>query len=59
MEDNGYIESYSQIAETGKKRTYYRITEKGKSYYKEKCEEWHLTKEVVEKFIEKEMKEDN
>ena len=51
MEDNGYIESYSQMAETGKKRTYYRITEKGKNWYKEKCEEWHLTKEVVENFI--------
>ncbi len=53
MEENGYIESYSQLADTGKKRTYYRITEKGKNWYKEKCEEWHLTKEVVEKFIEK------
>jgi len=53
MEENGYIESYTQLADTGKKRTYYRITEKGKNWYKEKCEEWHLTKEVVEKFIEK------
>ncbi len=51
MEKNGYIESYSQNAENGKKRTYYRITELGKKIYTDKCEEWHLTKEVVEKFI--------
>ena len=39
------------IAENGKRRTYYRITDKGKAYYDEKCDEWKLTKEVVEKFI--------
>ena len=53
MEKNGYIESYVQNAENGKKRTYYRITENGKKYYKEKCEEWNLTKEVVELFVKK------
>lgn len=51
MEKNGFIESYSQVSENGKKRTYYKITELGKSYYNEKCEEWHLTKEVIDKFI--------
>lgn len=51
MESNGFIESYSQEAENGKRRTYYRITENGKKYYQEKCEEWKLTKEVVENFI--------
>lgn len=51
MEKNGYVESYSQSAENGKKRTYYRITELGRQYYSTKCAEWNLTKEVVEKFI--------
>ena len=51
MEENGYVESYSQEADNGKRRTYYRITEKGEAYYNEKCEEWKLTQEVVEKFI--------
>ena len=55
MEKNEFIESF--VANpgpdgNGKKRTYYRITEKGKAYYKEKCEEWALTKDVIEKFIE-------
>lgn len=51
MEKNGYISSFSSDEGTGKKRTYYRITDAGIAYYKEKCEEWVLTKEVIEKFI--------
>ncbi len=56
MEKNGYIESFVADPDTtgnGKKRTYYRITESGIAYYKEKCDEWELTKEVIEHFIEK------
>ena len=55
MEKNGYIESFVANPDpegNGKKRTYYQITEAGLEYYKSKCEEWGLTKEVVEKFIE-------
>ena len=52
MEKNGYISSFSSEGE-GKKRTYYRITDAGIAYYHEKCEEWVLTKEVVEKFIQR------
>ena len=55
MEKNGYVVSYSQNADNGKKRTYYKITEAGQAYYKEKCAEWALTKEVVENFIRGEM----
>lgn len=51
MEKNGYIESFYDDAENGKRRTYYRITDAGRVYYREKCEEWLLTKEVVENFI--------
>ncbi len=51
MEKNGYIESYPEVAENGKKRTYYRITPTGLQYYQEKCEEWKLTKDVIERFI--------
>lgn len=55
MEKNGYIESFNdEDLSNGKRRTYYRITEAGKLYYREKCAEWKLTKEVVERFIEKE-----
>lgn len=54
MEKNGYIESFvaSQDLEgNSKKRTYYRITDVGLEFYKIKCAEWELTKDVVEKFI--------
>lgn len=52
MEKNGYVESYSMDDEvTGKRRTYYRITDLGREYYKTKCEEWVLTKEVIERFV--------
>ena len=54
MEKNVYVESFSDQDNTaGKRRTYYRITELGRQYYREKCEEWMLTQEVVEKFIMK------
>ncbi|WP_044933975.1 PadR family transcriptional regulator [Pseudobutyrivibrio sp. LB2011] len=56
MEKNGFIESFVADPDpegNGKKRTYYRITDMGKQYYIDKCDEWELTKEVVEKFISK------
>ena len=58
MEKNGYIESFIADPDperNGKKRTYYRITALGEKYYQEKCEEWKLTKEVIERFIKKEI----
>lgn len=51
LEKNGYIESFYKDETFGKRRTYYRITKAGLDYYKEKCEEWILTKEVVNQFI--------
>lgn len=51
LEKNGYIQSFFGEETQGKRRTYYKITEAGLQYYKEKCEEWQLTKEVINKFI--------
>lgn len=51
LEKNGYIESFYKDETFGKRRTYYRITPAGLAYYKEKCEEWNITKEVINKFI--------
>lgn len=50
LEKNGYIESFYGSETNGKQRTYYRITDAGRTYYQEKCRDWDLTKEVVEKF---------
>lgn len=54
LEKNGYIESFEATDDAvgnGKKRTYYRITDLGREYYRSRCEEWELTKSVVENFI--------
>lgn len=54
MQKNGYIESFFGDETGGKRRTYYRITEAGRAYYFEKCKEWNVTKDVIEKFIVRE-----
>lgn len=50
IEKNGYVTSFSQNAENGKRRTYYQITPEGREYYALKCEEWKLTQEVISRF---------
>lgn len=55
LEKNGHIESHFGEETFGKRRTYYRITPMGREFYKEKCEEWQLTKNVINKFIIGEM----
>ncbi len=54
MESNGFIKSFSGSETNGKPRTYYEITEEGRKHYTEKCKEWEITREVIEKFIVKE-----
>lgn len=51
---NGFIESYDKEI-LGKRRRYYRITHNGLDYYKEKSEEWELTKEVINRFIKEDL----
>ncbi len=51
LEKNSYVESFSGKETQGRKRTYYRITEKGRKYYQEKFLEWGITKVVIDKFI--------
>jgi PadR family transcriptional regulator PadR len=51
LERNGLVTSFYGTETGGKRRTYYQITEEGKAYYKEKCEEWSLTKDVIERFM--------
>ncbi|MDO3408804.1 PadR family transcriptional regulator [Saccharibacillus sp. CPCC 101409] len=51
LEKNGYITAFHKDETFGKRRTYYRITPEGVAYYREKCREWQVTQEVVDKFI--------
>jgi DNA-binding PadR family transcriptional regulator len=55
LESNEYIHSYYGDESFGKRRTYYKITDKGKDFYKSKCEEWNLTKDVINRFIKEEL----
>lgn len=51
LQKNGFIESFAGTESNGKARTYYKLTPQGLQHYREKCREWKLTREVVEKFI--------
>lgn len=51
LEKKGFIVSYYGDETFGKRRTYYKITNQGIDYYKEKCKEWKVTKEVINKFV--------
>ena len=50
-EKRGLSHLTSEAKTFGRQRTYYRVTQTGKDYYREKCLEWQETKEVVSKFI--------
>lgn len=45
------LESFYGTETNGKQRTYYKITEQGKSTYREKCDEWHQTNEIIRHFL--------
>lgn len=51
LEKAEYIQSYFGTETNGKRRTYYSITQNGREFFKSKCEEWNLVKEIVERFV--------
>lgn len=51
LEKSGFITSYFGEVTQGKRRTYFHITPEGIAYYREKCIEWQLTQDVVNRFI--------
>lgn len=52
LEVSGLLESFPGISESGKSRTYYKITETGSSHLAQKIIEWRDTKSVVDRFVE-------
>jgi len=46
------VTSYAGTSESGKPRTYYRITGPGRTALAGKAQEWRDTKSVVDRFIE-------
>ncbi len=51
-----FVESIAGEESKGRKRTYYKITEKGKQYYNDCCKNWQDTKKIIEIFIKEELK---
>lgn len=52
LENAGLVTSYPGTSESGKPRTYYRITEQGLEHLSLKILEWRDTKAVVDRFTE-------
>jgi len=51
LEKLKYLRSYPGSYSGGRERTYYALTDGGRRYYRQKCDEWELTKALVTKFI--------
>ena len=51
LEGSGHVESFPGQSESGKPRTYYRLTDAGHGLLAEKCEEWEHTKNLVDRFV--------
>jgi len=51
LEKQGYLSPYPGTYTGGRKRTYYKLTTAGQVYYKNKCVEWKMTKNLINNFI--------
>ena len=54
LEKLGYLRSYPGLYSGGRERTYYTLTDEGRTHYNRKCEEWAATKTLITKFIRNE-----
>lgn len=52
LEGTGEVQSFPGQSESGKSRTYYRITPIGLEALNTKCAEWQATKNLVDRFVE-------
>lgn len=53
LEKDGYIESYWGDENSGARRRYYRITDKGKQKYTDNLKEWESSYQMIERLIRK------
>lgn len=54
LEKDGYILSYWGNETQGARRKYYHITELGRKLYQQNKNNWQLTKEIFDSFLEEE-----
>ncbi|MEA4988051.1 MAG: PadR family transcriptional regulator [Anaerovorax sp.] len=59
LEKNGFLVSYQGDETFGRKRTYYKITNAGREYYQKKCQEWGLTKKVINVFTREDIENES
>ena len=50
LESTGLASSYAGVSESGKSRTYYRLTSEGTAHLTTKVSEWEDTKTLVDRF---------
>jgi PadR family transcriptional regulator PadR len=51
LEGTGHVESFPGQSQSGKPRTYYRLTPAGRELLTAKCEEWEQTKTLIDRFV--------
>ncbi|KAA9394225.1 PadR family transcriptional regulator [Kocuria coralli] len=51
LESLGYLDSYDATSDSGKSRTYYRLTGPGRAHLDEKRAEWQQTRDLVDHFV--------
>lgn len=51
LENNQFVESYEQEADSGRMRKYYHLTSKGKKLLQEKHQEWLSYSSVINKIL--------
>ena len=52
LEEQGFVVSYEQTAETGRKRKYYSLTKKGRDLLAAKEQEWQVFSGAVNKVLQ-------
>lgn len=50
LEEAGLVASYADTSESGKQRTYYRLTPAGDAHLHLKLEEWQDTRALIDRF---------
>lgn len=51
LEKNNFIASFSKKETKGRKRTYYKLTDKGKAQLEQLTEDWKTTQAIIRQFI--------
>lgn len=51
LEGTGLAASFPDTSESGKPRTYYRLTDAGAAHLSEKLNEWEDTKSLIDRFV--------